>query len=217
MSRESGSSSQILREINKEAIFDLDLEWERQADTLAGLFAEPLKMTQSEYKELFFDFRFPQPDIYKGRFDTLALVQVPVGILLPLSRILEIVGINRRVDVMRIRNWRESAFQTPASPYATWLHNGLPNLGKSVENVRNSMEVDSRGGRIIDGASYFIQDPDVLERHFIDFPGDEIGSFVPYLSKWKEPGINERGVGFSHKRIGSMVAGAEVRTRPFKA
>lgn len=203
----------------KEAAFDLDSEWERQADALAGHFAKPLKMTQSEYKGRFFDFRFPQPEAYKGRFDTLTLVQTPVARKLPLSRIVEIAGIDKYFDVSTIKNWSKSKFQQPVVPYATWLHDGLPNLGRKVIDVRNTLEADSRGGKTIDGVSRFIQNPNVLDDHFIDLPGDQVDTGnAPCLNQWSgRPKLNHDWIGTPDSWSGSMVAGVEVRTQPLKA
>lgn len=182
----------------------LNAEWQEQARRLAGLFATALGKTEEEYISELPKFE-PQPKQFKGRFDVPIIVETRV----PLKRMLELAGINKYFDVDSIRDWERSKFNTPKIPYTTWLNDGSVNLNKSVDTVRKALKADERGGTVFDGIILCLKDPKILEHHYLDLPGSQVGSDnAPCLGRWYgQPGLDLSFVGDGNPRYGSVVAG----------
>ncbi len=201
-----------LREQNPEVGGDLDKEWQRQAEGLAQLFAKPLGKSTQEYIEGL--PRFPQklPE-YEGRLDIPVLVQVPQADRLPLSRMLDILGIAySRNTVERMEDWPEGKFVTPRKPYSTWLDDGTRYLGKAVKDVRIDLLLQERGATHLDGLGLYVKDPDILKDHFLDFPGSQVGpGRAPCLARRVDrPWLGRGFVDDPGSRGGSVVAGRNI-------
>lgn len=151
-----------------ESAVDLEVEWYKQAQRMADLFAKELKQSKDEYVEKLPRFS-PQPETFKGRFDTPVVAETRIA----LPRMLDIVGINPSFgfDTTLLKDWQEDMFRTPTSPYTTWLDDGRRNMKKAVETVRKNLVADERGGSVYDGVALYLKNPDILKHHFLDFPG----------------------------------------------
>lgn len=195
-------------------MIELTKEWDRQADRLAYLFATDLGLSRDQYMDGLPRFS-SQPKSYRGRFDTPLLVQTSSD-KLTLARMLEVAGIVNYLFT-EVKGWQidPAKFKTPEGPYATWLHDGLRNLDKSIKDVRAGLVSDERGGTIYDGVALVIQNPDILKDCFLDLPGSQYRSDdAPCLFLWDgHPGLNDRPVNYAHFEFGSVVAGRNVVTR----
>lgn len=182
----------------------LKQEWDNQSQKLANLFAQELGLTKEAYIATLPKFE-PQPESWRVRFDIPVIVERRV----PLKRMLELAGIVRYFDVDLIKDWEKGKFNTPKTPYATWLNDGSVNLGKSVSNVRKSLKNDERGGTVFDGIALYLKDPKILEHHYLDLPGSRVGSGrAPNLDRWSgQPKLSHDFVDDAHSRYGSVVAG----------
>ena len=195
---------------NKPEKINLETEWNRQAQNAARLFAKELGFkTPGEYIATLPKFE-PQPKEWKGRFDIPVIVEIRV----PLKRMLELSGIATYFNIDSIKDWEKSKFQAPEKPYTTYLNDGNINLNKSVDQVRKSLRIDERGGNIFDGIALYLKDPKILEHHFLDLPGSQVGSGnAPDLNRWLgRPELGRRFVDFANPRDGSVVAGSAIRT-----
>lgn len=192
---------------------NLNREWERQASRLADLFASELGQSRDEYVEGLPRFS-PQPEGYKGRFDTPVIVQTSTS-KLTLARMLEIAGIVNYLKLENVQDWREDKFRTPNAPYITWLHDGSRNLNRSVKGVRAKLADDERGGTVFDGIALLQQDPQILKRRYLDLPGSQYGfDCAPRLGLWDgRPGLRCRFVDRAGDGWGSVVAGRNIVTR----
>lgn len=187
----------------------LKQEWTRQAQKLANLFAKELNFsTPEEYMATLPRFDL-QPKEYKGRLDIPVIVETRV----PLKRMLALAGIDTYFDVDLIKDWEKGRFRTPKAPYITWLNDGSANLNKSVANVRVALRSDERGGTDFDGIALYLKDPKILEHHFLDLPGSQVGSgSAPYLGHWDgRPRLDRLFVDDANPRYGSVVAGIKIK------
>lgn len=195
---------------------DLDKEWERQTDTLAYLFANELGQSRDEYIARIPRFT-SQPS---GRLNIPVLVQTPTA-KLTLARMLDIAGIVYYGNLDMLKDWVGDPrnFRTPACSYATWLDDGNRNLDRSVQDVRDGLDVGERGGTVLDGVALYLKDRDILKLHFLDLPGSQIGSEIgsdrsPYLSFWfNRPRLCGGWIDGVDPEFGSVVAGRNIVTR----
>lgn len=174
------------------------------------LFAKELGFkTKEEYITTLPKFE-PQPDNWKGRFDIPAIVETRI----PVKRMLELAGIGVYFDPDSIKDWENGKFKTPDKPYTVWLNDGSSNLNKSVDQVRKSLKADERGANIYEVIALYLRDPKILNHHYLDVPGSQVGSDrAPYLDRWfGQPWLGHRFVGFEYPFYGSVVAGREIRT-----
>lgn len=166
----------------KETI-DLSSEWNRQARILAKLFAKELKFkTQEEYIATLPKFE-PQPESFKGRLDTLLLVETRV----PIERQCKLAGIDYApphrygIDQLSsVEDWTgdSEGYKTPNTPYATWTNTpenlnpydfsretneGKRFLNRDVKGVRQELLADERGGTVFDGVALYIAKPQYVK------------------------------------------------------
>ncbi len=187
----------------------LEEEWQRQAQNLASLFAKELKFkTPEEYIATLPKFEV-QPEEYEGRLDIPVIAETRV----PLKRMLELAGVVTYFDVDSIKDWEKGKFETPKTPYSTWLNDGRINLNKSVEKVRKGLKPDERGGTAFDGVALYLKDPKILDGHYLDLPGSQVVSGgAPGLARWGgRPELDLFFVGNARPDCGSVVAGRKIK------
>jgi len=171
------------------AELDLDSEWTNQAQKLANLFAKELKLNPQEYIAGLPKFS-PQPETFRGRFDIPVIVETRI----PLARMLKLADIDCYFDSNEVKDWSKGNFKTPEKPYVAWVHDGARNRGRSVEKVRKSLAPDERGGTVFEGITLYLREPKILESHFLDLPGSQVGSaHAPSLRLW----VGRLGLGCS--------------------
>lgn len=207
---------------------DHEREWVRLSEELAFLFAKPLGKTRWEYLDQCLPACTPQLDAYRGAFDRLVLVQLPLPEQnLPLKRILEIVGISDyNTDVLKMEDWKghKGKFKTPvpgsAWSYATYVEDEerrgqSDRLGVAPLVVRENLTAAARGGTGLDGIFLYVSDRGTLRRHYFDLPGSECGSgYAPCLGLWGAgPRLRLDRVDGAGSRCASVVAGDEVEIR----
>lgn len=198
--------------ITESITLELQAEWQRDAQKLAGLFAKLEKKSEAEYMDSL-PKPFSQQESYRGRFDISLIVPVPTKNV-PLKEMLEMAGISSYYDANLTKDWEGNSYRTPDKPYFTWVSDGSSNLKKPVKDVRTSLASDSRGGTLFDGIGLIIKNVDILQHHFLDLPGSRVGSdCAPCLGLWGDgPGLDLRLVGHARPGFGSVVAGREIRT-----
>ena len=195
----------VIAEGKKSPEISLEQDWQRQADKLAGLYAEELKFgTHEAYIASLPKFE-PQPEQFKRRFDIPVIVETRV----PLKRMLKLAGIVTYFDVDSIKDWDEGEFKTPSTPYTAWVNDGTSNLNKSVKAVRESLKSDERGANIYEVIVLYLRDPKILNHHYLDVPGSRVDSDdAPSLHRWVgRPGLYRSFVDVALPRYGSVVAG----------
>lgn len=188
-------------------IIELDLECERQAERYLELgFHIKLGLSREDYLASLPRFK-PQPEIFRGRFDVPVLVETRIA---P-SRQAKLAGLAYYLGGLNVRDWESdpSGYKTPVSPYTTWMQDGNKKFGKSVGNVRQTLEGDERGATVYDGVALWIKDPTVLDNHGITLPGTSVESaLVPYLDRWRGKSEVYYGlVGLARSGFGSASCG----------
>src|SRR3989344_7181890 len=155
---------------------ELEVEWLKQANVLAELFARILGKSGDEYRDSLPRF-VPQPESYRGRLNTQVIVQVPQR-RLTLRRMLAAQEVAAsRSDIKGLRHWHKDpqVFRTPDTPYTTYLDDGSRNLNRTLREVRASLKSDERGGTPFDGLALLVQNPDILRRHNLALSGFQLG------------------------------------------
>jgi len=192
----------------------LDKQWQAQASRLADLFASPLGRSRDEYMEGLPRFS-EQPYGCRGRFEIQLLVQTPTR-KLDLVRMLALTGVTNYLEPKNVKDWQEDSgkFRTPDAPYVTWVNDGSKNLNRSVQDVRNNLASDERGGTVFDGLALFIQKPNILKAQYLDLPGSQVGSGrAPSLNLWHgQPRLGAGFVDVADPEWGSVVAGRQIVT-----
>lgn len=191
------------REKGRSEIYIVE-DLKKQSRKLARLFAKELGLSREEYFESLPIFE-PQPEAFQGKFDIPVIVETRV----PLGRMLEIVKINAFFNIGEIEDWKDGGSKIAKCPYIAWLKDGGGNLDVSVRNVRKNLASDERGGTIHDGLALYLRNPIILEHHFLDFPGSQVGSgSAPNLHLlYGGPGLDHRSVDHANPRFGPVVAG----------
>lgn len=158
----------------------LNTEWEKDVERYLSLgFHKKLGLSPEGYITSLPKFT-PQPEVFKGRFNTPILVETRIAPVI-LTRLIDItypLGI-KAVD------WEgdPKGYKTPKNPYTTWIQDGTINLRVPVAEVRKNLADDERGATELDGIALFIKDPEILKHHSIDLPGTDFPpNFGAYLS-----------------------------------
>lgn len=190
---------------------DLQAEWQRQANRYVELgFHDELNMNAEDYLDSLPKFK-PQPEAYKGRFDTPLLVETRIDIY----RQYALAGFKDLLNgfVLDVRNWPNDPknYKTPENPYTTWVSDPAINRNRKVTDVRETLAEDERGGTRFDGIALFIANPKKLEEIFIDLPGDLVGSDgAPGLSiHQSKPILYCYWLGIPEPGWGSLTCGRE--------
>lgn len=151
----------------------------------------------------------PQPEAYKGRFDTPLLVETRIGI----DRQYELAGVTNYLKEpgLDVQDWPQDpkGYKTPESPYTTWANDPAKNRNRKVAEVRKKLKEDERGGTRFDGLALYIANPKKLNEVYIDLPGDRVESgSAPDLYLFQGgPYLSYRWVGYAGPEWGSLVCG----------
>lgn len=191
--------------VESQPAIDLQLEWNKQSQKLASLFAQELGYkTEGEYIASLPKFE-SQPEQFKGRFDIPVIVETR----LPLDKMLGKAGISVYFDTKEIKDWDENRFKTPKLPYTAWLADGRRNLKKPVRDVRKNLASDERGGTLYDGIALYLRKPNILRDNFLNFPGSKVGSGIFPCLRLRDgrPEVDDDWVGGTSPRFGCVVAG----------
>jgi len=152
----------------------LEIEWNRQAQNLAGFFAKELKFKTPEgYITTLPKFE-PQPENWKGRLDTPVIVETRIR---P-ERQAQLVGMYYFLIEGTKTDWNKEIknYLIPNAPYAAWLEDGRNNRNRRPKDVRRNLKPDEIAGTELDGIALYISNPKILGYHFLDLPGTSIGS-----------------------------------------
>lgn len=84
-------------------------------------------------------------------------------------------------------------------------------MNRKVQDVREELALDERGGTEFDGVAFYIAKPSVLQTRFLDLPGTSVGlNYAACLDLWDvRPGLRYVFVGFAGPRFGSLVCGRQ--------
>jgi len=162
----------------------LTTEWQRQANSFIELgFHTELNLTKKEYFKSLPKFE-AQPEEYRGRLDIPVIVETRI----PLERmfiLLDIYDHFSRAD--SVKNWEKDEFETPKTPYTTWLKKLNDYLDVSANAVRKTLKPDERGGNFLDGIAFYLSNPYYKDHYFyLGLPGSQDDSghnLVPCLSR----------------------------------
>lgn len=161
----------------------LSREWDTQSISLAKSHAGKIGLSEEEYRESLPRFS-RRPRNFGGELEIPA-GPVIVETRIPLLEMLRVVGINSFFDLQELEDWENGDFRTSSKPYTTWL-TYLPN--KSVEEVRANLGRNELGGTVLEGITLYQRRSQILNHHFLKFPGSQVGSdYVPFLSALPSP------------------------------
>lgn len=194
---------------NKES--PLDAEWNRQAATMAKLFAEELGLSEEKY--ILTLPKFPEKP---ASYDRLHLI-VPLigeGRILPerkaeLSRIPLSDYLRGRIS--EVKDWKRS---TPKKAYTFWAQDGTRFVYMEPRDARNELTKPEVGGNLSEGIDYWNLSPDIVKKNFFDLIGSSVGSDrVPYLGVWNGgPGLRARDVDLAVPGFRALVRGSRIGT-----
>lgn len=187
----------------------LEEEWHRQVQGLVKLgFHTELGLTEEKYLESLPKFT-PQPESFKGRLDTPVLVEKRIS---P-KRQSELAGIFYSLDGLNVGDWDKDPkkYKTPDSTYAVWTDEGARFMDRRVQDVREELASDERGGTESDGIALYIAKTNILRTRFLDLPGTSVESDrAACLDLWSgRPGLNDNFVVIATPRFGSLVCGRQ--------
>ncbi len=160
----------------------LAAEWSRQAQNLAGLFAKELKFkTQEEYIATLPKLE-PQPDAWRGRFDTPLIVETRVS---P-KRQAELLGMRNFLDGLKKTDGNtKKKYVLPKAPYTTWLNNGKDKFSKAPNAILKNLKADEIAANELDGIALYIANPDILDYQFLYLPGTIVErEYAAFLDLW---------------------------------
>lgn len=97
--------------------------WRRTVERLASLFAKELGMSKEEYLLSIPSFKLP-PESVRYMFPFLGIVEKRLSI----ERVLQILGVELRIDPAKIRNNPANDFEEPNTPYCFWYNENSAGL-----------------------------------------------------------------------------------------
>lgn len=168
-----------------------------------------IKMSKGKFKDSIMKLVAPQPENFKGRVDSPAVVfgQIPIGDQYKLA------GINYLLTGLNVRDWPDDPkqYSTPQAVHIIWTDEGARNMNRKVEDVRRELALDTRGGTEFDAIGLYVATPKVLQVRFLDLPGTAVESgFAPSLNVWDgQPRLYGRWVIHAIPRFGSLVCGRQ--------
>lgn len=190
----------------------LEAEIERQAERYLKLgFHKHKNITMSEgkFKDLVMGLVAPQPEGFKGRLDT------PVAVFgqIPIKDQCRLAGIDYFLTGLNARDWPDDPqkYRTPQTAYFMWTDEGARFMNRKIQDVRQELALDERGGTEFDGVVLYIAKPKVLQKRFLDLPGTSVESAsASYLDWWHgRPRLYCNFVDNAHPKFGSLVCGRE--------
>ena len=185
----------------------LEKEWGRQAQILAGYFAQELNLTSEQYIATLPQFE-PQPENWNGRLDTPVIIETRIS---P-ERQLDIVGVYEFFDVLKKTAWVQTpGYKILSGPDTAWLDDGRNHMNQASKDVKNSLKEDEVGGKILDGLALFIVNPTILKKRSLDLPDSLVDEkFSVLLALWgNKPVLSYHLVGETVPSFGSVVRGRQ--------
>ncbi len=201
------------KEVSQPPEISLEAEIERQVGRYVelGFHNHPaIKMSKGHFKDSLMELVVPQPEGFKGRLDTPAIAFGQV----PIEDQCRLAGIDYFLTGLKVQDWPDDPqkYRTPQTTYLAWMDEGARFMNRKVQDVRQELAVDERGGTQFDVVVLYIAKPQVLQTRFLDLPGTAVepGS-VPYLFLWRErPYLNRHFVVNARPGFGSLVCGRKI-------
>lgn len=204
------------------AELDLNAEWQRQADIRVerGFHVAAGFPDTDEGKKAFLDSlpRFePQPEEYKGRFDSPRLV---IGKIIPWEKQAELAGISisdyQRQRIAETVPYDERS-RVPHGPFTGWVNKWGQRFKDKIapDDARNQLQEDEIGGSPYEAISDCLADSGLnASGGFWDVIGYNVGSdHVPYLGRWRGGPRFRAGWGdHAHGRFRPLVRGSKIVT-----
>lgn len=167
-----------------------------------------LKLGEKEYAGSFPKFS-PQPETYKGRFDTPILVETRIS---PFAQA-KSIGLGYPLAIRGV-DWEADpkGYRTPKEPYTAWIQDGTKYLGVPVAEVRKNLADDERGATEFDSIPLYIKKGlPLLVHHSVDLPGTDFPpDFAAYLSlDCGTPGICLSSLARPNANWGSATCGRQ--------
>ena len=190
----------------------LEENLERQAGRYTELefYKHPeIEISKGKFKDLIMGLAIPQPENFRGRFNS------PVAVFgqIPIKDQCERAGIDYSLGGLNVCDWPEDpkGYKTPNSLYLSWTDEGARFMNRKVEDVRKELAPDERGGTEFDGIALYIVNPRVLKTRSLDLPGTAVGAGrAPSLGLWNgQPKLRFYFVGGALPRFGSLVCGRQ--------
>lgn len=188
----------------------LNAEFERLTKRYQELeFHKYLRVSAGVFKDTVMNLVVPQPESFRGRFN------IPVVVFgqIPPEKQAELAGLNYFLGGLNVRDWEfdPKGWETPKTPYTTWMQDGKENLNRSVSvrDVRKTLEADERGATVYDGVALLIVNQSVLDDHYVDLPGTSVGSgYAPSLDRCDgRPEVYYYLTGYARPGFGSASCG----------
>lgn len=173
---------------------DLEVEWQKQTEKLASLFAAELGMSPEDYTASLPKFQ-PLPENLKDQFRVPAIIETRVGLI----RTLNIFGYSTEyVADNDIKDWEKNRFVTPEEPYAVWLDARKFDNARNIRFARACSGPDGRGGTAREGLVLSMLYPELLDNHLI-LPGSEwVSEYALQFGQMFAPQLYGRGNIKSH-------------------
>jgi hypothetical protein len=171
-------------------------------------FATQLGMSPDGFKDSIMGLIAAQPEVWRGRFDKPVVV---IGTQIPVENQYKMLGLNYLLGGFQVSDWEEDpgGYKTPEVSRLVWIQDGRVNRGRSVNDVRSNMATDERGATIYDGVGLYVSDPDVLDDHFVAFPGTQIESgSAPAFDRWLDgPKVGASVTSYTSHYFGAATCG----------
>lgn len=185
-------------EIERQAKIYLELEFHKHKN---------IRISKGEFKDLVMGLITPQSEGFRGRLNTPVVVFGQI----PAQDQCKLAGIDYFLDGLNVRDWPDDPqqYRTPKTAYIMWADEGARFMNRKVQDVRQELAVDERGGTEFDGIALYVAKPKVLQTRFLDLPGTAVGSgsAAPLILWADRPRLNDRFVGLADPRFGSVVCG----------
>lgn len=190
----------------------LEAEIERQAERYLDLRFhkhKKINMDGGEFKDSIMKLAVPQPENFKGRLDT------PVAVFgqIPPEDQCKLANIEYFLKGRNAHDWPEDPqyYETPNSLYLAWTDEGARFMNRRVQDVRQELLVDERGGTEFDGIGLYIARPKVFKTDSLDLPGTAVGSDgAACLYLWSgQPELHSGFIDHAYPKFGSLVCGRQ--------
>ena len=190
----------------------LEENLERQAGRYTELefYKHPeIEISKGKFKDLIMGLAIPQPENFRGRFNS------PVAVFgqIPIKDQCERAGIDYFLGGLNVNDWPDDPqnYQTPNALYLAWTDEGARNMDRKVKDVRRELAPDERGGTQFDGVALYIVKPNVLQTRFLDLPGTTVEpAYAASLRLWDgRPRLDDDFVDVASPGFGSLVCGRQ--------
>ncbi len=198
-----------IRELSAEGkVFDLTSNIE--AMIRAG-YHEASGMSAEQYRALW-PKSVTQPPEYAGRFDQVLLVDRTIAPekLIALGSIVEYAKFANCTDLVDAPKGKDGK---PLMRYVAFFQDGSRNLGRAVEDVRETYAQDEVGLVTSEGLHLPVQHEKSLRHHAVDLPGSRYSEFFAPYVLWfarARPELHADDVQGGGPRYGSASRGSQV-------